>query len=313
MLFRIVITTLPLLTVCLPAGLFAQSAPAAPSAAEQQAALAKLNAGDYDGALQTCRRLAGEYPSFARAHICIGIALIGLERYKDALEALAKAETNQAAVPQVAFRKGMAYAALGAADDAFRELQRATDAGMSTSPVAVETDPAFARVRNDPRLKDFLTALNRNAHPCLNDARFREFAFWVGDWDVRPNGAPSSQPPARNTVTLEQDGCVVMEHWSAPGSNGQSFNLFDRSYGVWRQTWVDNSGGQHDYRGSLQNGNMVFRGEIPPPPSQAARLNVRLTFFPVHRDTVRQLSEVTTDSGTTWRTSYDFIYVRRKE
>jgi hypothetical protein len=206
----------------------------------------------------------------------------------------------------------MAHAGLGEADDAFRELQRATDAGLSVAPVAVESDPAFARVRSDPRLKAFLTAVDRNLRPCKYDDRFREFDFWIGDWDVRPNGAPPSQPPARNTVTLEQDGCVVMEHWSAPGSNGQSFNLFDRSYGIWRQTWVDNSGGQHDYRGSLQDGKMTFRGEIPPLPGQTSRQNVRLTFFPIHRDTVRQLSEVTTDNGATWSTGYDLIYVRRK-
>lgn len=290
-----------------------QGAAPIPSAAVQQAALAKLTAGDFRGALGDCRALAAQYPSFPRAQFCIGTALIGLGQHREALAALDQAEKLGAALPQVAFRKGMALAALGEADGAFRELQRATDGGMVVSPVPVETDPAFAPVRSDPRLKAFLTAIDRNLRPCKYDDRFRAFDFWLGDWDVRPNGAPPSQPPAKNIVTSENDGCVVMEHWTATGSNGQSFNLYDRSYGIWRQTWVDNSGGQHDYRGSIQNGNMVFRGEIPPLPGQTARQNVRLTFFPIHRDTVRQLSEVTTDSGKTWTVGYDFIYVRHKD
>lgn len=73
-------------------------------------------------------------------------------------------------------------------------------------------------------------------------------------------------PAARNTVTVDDNGCVVIEHWSAPsGSEGQSFNIFDRSIGTWRQTWVGNIGGQHDYRGGLKDGNMVYVGNTPPP------------------------------------------------
>jgi hypothetical protein len=120
-------------------------------------------------------------------------------------------------------------------------------------------------------------------------------------------------PPSLNTVTLEDNGCVVMEHWTAPsGSQGQSFNLFDRSIGKWRQTWVDNIGGQHDYRGALVNGNMVLVGDTPMPNGQRGRVPTRLTFFHISRDSVRQFSETSNDSGRTWVTGYDLMYVRRK-
>jgi outer membrane protein assembly factor BamB len=149
-------------------------------------------------------------------------------------------------------------------------------------------------------------------HPCLHDARFREFDFWIGDWDVRPNGAPAGSPAARNNVTLEESGCIVMEHWEgARGSTGQSFNIFDRSSGKWRQTWVDNGGGQHDYTGSLVNGNMVFEGTTPAPGGRLGRIPTRLTLFHVSADTVRQFSQSSADSGKTWTTNYDFIYVRK--
>jgi ketosteroid isomerase-like protein len=115
-------------------------------------------------------------------------------------------------------------------------------------------------------------------------------------------------------VTLEENGCVVMEHWNAPGgSRGQSFNIYDRSIGMWRQTWVDASGGQHDYRGNLKDGNMAFVGDVPVPNGQRGRVPVRLTFFKIGSDSVRQFSEISTDSGKTWRTNYDLTYVRRAQ
>jgi hypothetical protein len=37
----------------------------------------------------------------------------------------------------------------------------------------------------------------------------------------------------------------------------------------------------------------------------------KLTFFPIHRDTVRQLFETSVDSGRTWRPGFDGRYVRK--
>jgi len=148
--------------------------------------------------------------------------------------------------------------------------------------------------------------------PCVHDPRYREFDFWLGDWDVRPTGQPVVGPPSRNTITSDEDGCVLTEHWESPsGSKGRSFNIFDRSYGMWRQTWVDNVGGQHDYKGSLRDGNMVFVGDTPAPNGERGRIPTRLTFFRIGKDTVRQFSEISTDSGRTWQVSYDLTYVRR--
>ena len=107
---------------------------------------------------------------------------------------------------------------------------------------------------------------------------------------------------------------MVQEHWEALGgtSTGQSFNIFDRSLGKWRQTWIDNSGGQHDYVGSLVNGNMSFEGTTPAPGGQLGRIPTRLTLFHISKDSVRQLAQTSADSGKTWTPSYDLTYVRRK-
>jgi hypothetical protein len=51
-----------------------------------------------------------------------------------------------------------------------------------------------------------------------------------------------------------------------------------------RQTWVDNIGGPHDYRGGIKDGNMVYVGDTPAPGWQRGRIPTRLTFFHVSAD-----------------------------
>ena len=39
---------------------------------------------------------------------------------------------------------------------------------------------------------------------------------------------------------------------------------------------------------------------------------LRLTFFPVSANEVRQLGEASADGGKTWKTQYDLYYHRKK-
>jgi hypothetical protein len=157
----------------------------------------------------------------------------------------------------------------------------------------------------------------------------RQFDFWLGDWDVVPNApvapvapvapaAPAApvapaRKPARNVIEKAHNGCVVVENWDdGIGGTGQSFNVYDRMTKRWHQTWVDSTGGLHEYWGALQDGNMVFLGEVPLPPASrfAGRRTIRLTFFPLGSGKVRQFSESLSPDGT-WSINYDLIYTRR--
>ena len=71
--------------------------------------------------------------------------------------------------------------------------------------------------------------------PCT-DAQFRVFDFWAGAWDVyNANGKKAGD----NTITIEEGGCLLVEHWAgAGGGTGQSYNFVDRATGKWRQVWV---------------------------------------------------------------------------
>lgn len=158
--------------------------------------------------------------------------------------------------------------------------------------------------------------------PDCSAPEHRQFDFWVGEWDVAPNPAtrpanapapPLGRKPASNVIEKAHRGCVIVENWDdGQGGTGQSFNVYDRVRQRWQQTWVDSNGGLHEYWGGLKDGNMVFLGEAPLPPAAkfAGKRTIRLTFFPLGPDKVRQFSESLGSDGT-WTVNYDLIYTRR--
>ncbi len=268
---------------------------------------------DWNGALAAYSALAKQYPSHALSRFRVGVSLMELGRLADAESSLRQGEALGIPAAQSAYRLAQLFALQGKSDSAIAALRRGVANQLFLPPSALTSDRHFSSLASHREWASVLDAFDALVQPCKHDAHFRDFDFWVGDWDVRPTGQPPAGPPARNTVTLEDNGCVVMEHWTSPsGSEGQSFNIYDRSYGMWRQTWVDNGGGQHDYRGNLEGGNMVFLGDTPAPNGQRGRIPTRLTFFHISKDSVRQFSEVSPDSGRTWQVSYDLMYVRRK-
>ena len=217
----------------------------------------------------------------------------------------------------ISYRRAAMFAQLGDMDKAFAMLDDAAAKGLPPS-VPEAQDALMDSIKADARFKSFLDALDRRARPCRYDAHYRDFDFWIGEWDVRPSGAPTNGPAAENIITQEYEGCVLQEHWKpgGPGSTGgggSSFNIYDVTRKMWFQTWVDSTGGLHEYHGNLDaKGNMAFIGETPGGPGQPARVPTKLTFLRLAPDQVRQLSEISTDGGKTWTTNYDLIYTKRK-
>jgi hypothetical protein len=211
----------------------------------------------------------------------------------------------------VAWWMATVQARLGNRDAAFAELMRAATMGVGALPPQVASDPAIVALKSDARFAELERALDRNARPCEHDPLYRQFDYWLGTWDVRPNGAAPGTPPATNVITRIHNGCVILESWTAPGQTGQSFNIYDRVSGKWRQTWVDSSGGLHEYTGGIVDGHMTYEGDIPAPPPGKGRMHARLTFFKRPDGSVRQFSERTADGGKTWQVNYDLIYTRR--
>ncbi len=152
--------------------------------------------------------------------------------------------------------------------------------------------------------------------PCRGDARTTGFDYWLGVWDVRPHGAPANAPVSENRITLEQDGCVIQEHWRsaangpAAGYTGTSFTTFDRARGVWHQTWVDNTGSVAVFEGSLDPSGDLVLLRVPMPGDVDATRG-RMSYRRQPDGSVRQIVERSTDGGATWLTAIDLHYVRR--
>lgn len=142
--------------------------------------------------------------------------------------------------------------------------------------------------------------------PTCDAPEFRQFDFWIGDWDVTAGG----QPAGTNLVTLEEDGCVVHEHWTgAGGGTGQSFNYYDRGDGKWHQMWVSNSGNVLALTGSYADGTLAMQGDRPG--RGGTTVTDRITFRHNDDGTVRQLWTTSTDGGKTWQPGFDGLYRRR--
>jgi hypothetical protein len=152
------------------------------------------------------------------------------------------------------------------------------------------------------------TALAAQAAPLKCDgSEFRQFDFWIGNWDVTARG----QQAGTNLVTLEEDGCVVHEHWKGSrGGTGQSFNFYDRGDRKWHQVWIANDGSALFLTGGLVGNTLTLEGETPQPDGSTVRNRISFRNNPDH--TVRQLWETSADGGTTWTPAFDGLYRKRK-
>ena len=144
--------------------------------------------------------------------------------------------------------------------------------------------------------------------PC-STPEYRQFDFWLGRWEVT---SPKGQAQGTNEITREMGDCVLHEHWvGSQGGSGESFNTYDRTRGVWHQTWVDAQGTLLLLEGGLRGPDMVMEGELPGAGGKPVRQ--RITWSPKPGGEVHQHWETSPDRGTTWATAFYGIYRRAKD
>lgn len=143
------------------------------------------------------------------------------------------------------------------------------------------------------------------AQPCTA-AEYRQFDFWLGDWDVTSPASPGRV--SRNRISRTNGGCTLLEHYTTPGGyEGSSLNFYDAARKVWHQTWIDNQGQPLYLEGGLQGDAMVLTQ------GRAGQDRQRITWTPLTDGRVRQQWEATADGGETWTTVFDGYYARRNE
>ncbi|GAA4039273.1 hypothetical protein [Parerythrobacter jejuensis] len=143
------------------------------------------------------------------------------------------------------------------------------------------------------------------APPSCDSEAHAEFDFWVGEWDVYPNGQDTKV--ANSRIERKHNGCAVIENWMPlRGQGGTSLNHLDPETGIWHQKWVGSSPGAVMFSGGVAQGSMVLTGNWPSP--AAPHQLIRMSYTANADGSVRQHGEASTDHGLSWQTSFDFIY-----
>lgn len=302
------VTTGFIVALLLPPARAWQSTSPAASSAQEQAAIQLQQKGDWKAAASAFAELAEAEPLNPRAAFGLGAALHETGKPAEAIPALLRAQTlGYQPANQVRFRLARAFVKLGDKARAMVELEQLAASGFTNLPVL--QNPDLDPLRGDPAFQAVAEKVARNARPCESDPNFRRFDFWVGDWDVQQTGVPRAPVGAQSHVERILNGCVIFENWEpGPGGAGKSFNTYNTATKKWEQYWVDAVGRITHYQGEFRDdGNLYYEAD-----QFGGGGKVRMTFFNLGPDQVRQLGHTSTDGGKTWTVSFDLTYLRKK-
>lgn len=285
---------------------FSQSQPASAVTPEMRAEANKFyQASDWERAAAAYEKIVSLEPANPNAKYRLGVVELNLNRTANAQKNL---ESAMAASPNAVYALALAraFARAGNKQKVFETIEKSIPLG-GIAPETLNAEKDFAVWREDAGFKDLVRRSDLAVNPCKASSEFRQFDFWIGEWDVKnPQGVPSGT----SSVQLILGQCIIFENWTGgSGTNGKSFNIYDTNDKKWHQTWVDDKGTFTHYIGGLINGEMVVTAEtsVSGKPTLA-----KMTFTKMPNGDVRQHGENSTDGGKTWATSFDLIYSRKK-
>lgn len=186
------------------------------------------------------------------------------------------------------------------------ELQDVFAAGF-TSVGVLTSDPLINSMAGRKDYDELVSQMSVQAFPCAHQEGFRDFDFWIGEWDVHlANGTQAGS----NIIKSIERGCALTEHWTgASGGTGMSINYLDKSSGKWVQVWNAANGAQINIRGGLTDDGMLLEGYIHYVSNgTTAPFRGLWTLLPDGR--VRQYFEQLNDDGKTWVSWFEAFYTR---
>lgn len=299
---RVLLFCLIVLVLCIPA--FSQ--PATSVTPEMRAEANRLyQASDWAKAAEAYEKIVALEPKNPNANYRLGLTLLNLNKDTEAQKCLDIALT---ASPNSVFALALAraYARTGNKAKAFETIEKSTTLG-GIAPETLTAEKDFATWKEDLGFKELVRKSDLAVNPCKTSPEFRQFDFWMGEWDVKnPQGVPSGA----SSVQLILGQCIIFENWSGgSGTNGKSFNVYDTNDKKWHQTWVDDKGTFAHYIGGLVDGKMVIVADTLINGKKALS---KMTFSKLPNGDVRQHGENSADDGKTWTTSFDLIYSKKK-
>ena len=146
--------------------------------------------------------------------------------------------------------------------------------------------------------------------PCAELPAFRDFDFWIGDWEVRDG---DGKVVGTNRISRQADGCVLVEEWkSRGGGSGVSVNYYDPSTAEWVQVWNGSGGTQLTIRGGLDDAGIMRLGGRLYYVGTQKTVRFRGLWEPLADGRVRQYFEQSADDGGTWQPWFEGFYSRRR-
>ena len=258
---------------------------------------------NWEKAAQAYSEVTASDPKNGLAWQNLGECYLQLRQFERAVHAFAAASNLDFRPLVNKVNVARAYAEKGDRDQAFKTLNEVVASGQGgrVRPFILSSTE-FTKYRDDLQFKSILDAIA----PCKSP-EFRQFDFWVGDWEVQD---PAGNVVGQNLVTLEQDGCLIIEHWKDAGGvqTGSSFNYYDIRDNKWHQLYLDNSGNAGAFpamAGNLTSGKMVLLTEEKSTPLY------RWSWYTLAPDRVRQMAEQSSDGQKTWQNFWDSVYVRK--
>jgi hypothetical protein len=152
-------------------------------------------------------------------------------------------------------------------------------------------------------------AQSPNPAPCLA-SEYRQFDFWLGDWDSFDSA--TGKPDARVRVTSILNGCVLHEDYQAvDGHKGQSLTIYDATRKRWHQTWVTDHGRLLEIEGHFESGAMTLSGSDLSPTGE--HREIRGIWKPLAGGSVQETAFTSADGGKTWQPWFDLVFRPHKD
>ncbi len=154
------------------------------------------------------------------------------------------------------------------------------------------------------------SAQDEPKEPPCSSPEHRQFDFWVGTWDLTW-GDGENAGRGTNIISGEMNGCVIEENFTTLGEKpfvGNSLSVYDKAAGVWKQTWVDNSGGYLDFEGGMVGDSMILSRDAV---RDGKPVKQRMVFYNIAADSLDWDWQSSADGGATWKPLWQIHYTRR--
>ena len=158
-----------------------------------------------------------------------------------------------------------------------------------------------------PLLGSSLNAQN-NSDTNNENAKYREFDFWVGDWIVYRTGTEDTLGYSK--IDSIVNGFAVQETYKSARSKytGTSINKYNSVTGQWEQYYVDNTGLTLHLKGRKKGNKMILENMLE---TADGNLGNRITWTEHKDGTVQQIWEQSSDDGESWSKIFDGVYKKR--